>query len=81
MTREPEISKRTSSRTSSFLDSRFCALAVPRRLDARPQADKEFAEVASVEQADKGCGRILQAVRDVFPLADTAVRDAGSDLA
>src|SRR6267143_1235050 len=44
-------------------------------------ADDQLAEVAPLQQADKSCGRLLQAVDDILAVADTAVGDAGTDLA
>ena len=43
-------------------------------------ADDQLAEVASLQQAEKGCGRLLQAVDDILVVADTASGDPGTDL-
>ena len=43
-------------------------------------ADDHLAEVASLQQAEKGCGRLLQAVDDILVVADTASGDPGTDL-
>src|SRR6266850_2205389 len=44
-------------------------------------ADDHLAEVASLQQAEKGFGRLLQAVDDILAVADTAIGDTGTDLA
>jgi len=49
----------------------------PRRLAVLTlgiHADEEFSEVAAFQHADEGFGRVLQAVHDVFTIADVAVR-------
>jgi len=44
-------------------------------------ADDQLAEVASFQHADKGFGRLLQAVDDILAITDTAVGDAGTGFA
>ena len=82
MPREPEISKRTFSITSS---SQWATSSVqPPRLAVSAlgvHSDDQLAKVASFQHADKGFGRLLQTVDDILAVADAAVGDAGSDLA
>ena len=42
--------------------------------------DDELAEVAPLQHAEKGCGRLFQAIHDIFTIADAAIGDPGTDL-
>src|SRR5215510_9107668 len=75
MSTRPVSIARSSPRALSSVPPRLAVSA----LDVH--ADDQLAEVASLQHADKGCGRLLQTVDEVLAVADTAVGDAGTDLA
>src|SRR6266849_2927659 len=82
MPRAPAMSTRPVSITRS--SPRALSSVPPPRLAVSAlgvHADDQLAEVASLQHADKGCGRLLQTVDEVLAVADTAVGDAGTDLA